>query len=177
MNIISKQSTVHSVQVKTSQAEVQSPSGGTSKSGHPNLPPSLTTTALSDAGASTDSIALEQRLRRQSLESLVDVLRSLVAWKNAANKTSASAPNGVFTPTDQAQTRLSINEETKYDGNSSSDAILERLSPARAGSIDLRTSTPELMDDPSRFENAKQRKTTLLEGIKKFNFKPKRVSF
>lgn len=31
-------------------------------------------------------------------------------------------------------------------------------------------------DEPSRFENAKQRKTTLLEGIKKFNFKPKRVS-
>ncbi|GAA5995525.1 hypothetical protein JCM11641_007216, partial [Rhodosporidiobolus odoratus] len=27
---------------------------------------------------------------------------------------------------------------------------------------------------PSRFENAKLRKTTLLEGIKKFNFKPKR---
>lgn len=40
------------------------------------------------------------------------------------------------------------------------------------------TATPEVggaTDDPSRFENAKQRKTTLLQGIKKFNFKPKRV--
>lgn len=37
------------------------------------------------------------------------------------------------------------------------------------------TPTVELRDDPMKFENAKQKKTTLLEGIKKFNTKPKRV--
>lgn len=40
-----------------------------------------------------------------------------------------------------------------------------------------RANTPDVLaeDDPSRSESAKQKKTTLLEGIKKFNFKPKRV--
>jgi brefeldin A-inhibited guanine nucleotide-exchange protein len=32
----------------------------------------------------------------------------------------------------------------------------------------------EVDDDVERFESAKARKTNLLEGIKKFNFKPKR---
>jgi brefeldin A-inhibited guanine nucleotide-exchange protein len=36
------------------------------------------------------------------------------------------------------------------------------------------TSTFPGEDDPLRFENAKQRKTSLIEGIRKFNFKPKR---
>ncbi|KAJ3767357.1 Sec7 domain-containing protein [Lentinula raphanica] len=42
----------------------------------------------------------------------------------------------------------------------------------------LRKATPELADDLSRFESAKPKKTTLLEGIKKFDFKLKRgISF
>jgi brefeldin A-inhibited guanine nucleotide-exchange protein len=40
-----------------------------------------------------------------------------------------------------------------------------------------RTVTPEIVDDPGRFESARQKKLTLLEGIRKFNFKPKRVIF
>jgi hypothetical protein len=39
-----------------------------------------------------------------------------------------------------------------------------------------RGSTPDIAtDDPSRFESAKQKKTTLMEGIKRFNEKPKKV--
>jgi brefeldin A-inhibited guanine nucleotide-exchange protein len=40
----------------------------------------------------------------------------------------------------------------------------------------LRQPTPEIIDDPTKFESAKQKKTTLLQGLKKFNFKPKKVS-
>jgi hypothetical protein len=40
----------------------------------------------------------------------------------------------------------------------------------------LRQPTPEIIDDPTKFENAKQKKTTLLQGLKKFNFKPKKAS-
>ena len=39
-----------------------------------------------------------------------------------------------------------------------------------------RGPTPDIADDPSRFESAKQKKTTLMEGIKRFNQKPKKVS-
>jgi brefeldin A-inhibited guanine nucleotide-exchange protein len=46
-----------------------------------------------------------------------------------------------------------------------------------SGSVEtLRQATPDIVDDPTKFESAKQKKTTLLEGIKKFNYKPKRVS-
>jgi len=38
-----------------------------------------------------------------------------------------------------------------------------------------RGGTPDIVDDPSRFESAKQKKTTLMEGIKRFNQKPKKV--
>jgi hypothetical protein len=38
-----------------------------------------------------------------------------------------------------------------------------------------RGGTPDITDDPSRFESAKQKKTTLMEGIKRFNQKPKKV--
>ena len=38
-----------------------------------------------------------------------------------------------------------------------------------------RGGTPDIADDPSRFESAKQKKTTLMEGIKRFNQKPKKV--
>ena len=34
--------------------------------------------------------------------------------------------------------------------------------------------TPEVQDDPSRFESAKQRKMILQEGLKRFNYKPKK---
>jgi brefeldin A-inhibited guanine nucleotide-exchange protein len=54
------------------------------------------------------------------------------------------------------------------------DQSVDKLS-AGASVEALRQPTPDLVDDPSKFESAKQKKTTLLEGIKKFNFKPKRV--
>jgi brefeldin A-inhibited guanine nucleotide-exchange protein len=44
---------------------------------------------------------------------------------------------------------------------------------ASAASNGLATPDPA-EDDVGRFESAKQRKTTLQEGIRKFNFKPKR---
>lgn len=57
------------------------------------------------------------------------------------------------------------------------DPSLDKLATS-AGSVEaLRQPTPDAVDDPTRFENAKQKKTTLLEGIRKFNFKPKRVSY
>jgi hypothetical protein len=39
-----------------------------------------------------------------------------------------------------------------------------------------RGPTPDIADDPSWFESAKQKKTTLMEGIGRFNQKPKKVS-
>ena len=51
-------------------------------------------------------------------------------------------------------------------------ASLDRLPLADV----VRGPTPDIADDPSRFESAKQKKTTLMEGIRRFNQKPKKVS-
>jgi brefeldin A-inhibited guanine nucleotide-exchange protein len=69
-------------------------------------------------------------------------------------------------------TRSQHGDEGKRE-SSTPDGPTDRLSVP--SSETFRQPTPELVDDPTRFESAKQKKTTLLEGLKKFNFKPKRV--
>ena len=129
------------------------------------VPPSFSTAALSVPG-NVDTTTIgnsEAQLRRQGLECLVAALKSLVAWGTA----STSPPEQTQDPTTRSQL-----EESRRD-TLTPDISTERLSP---GAADVsRGQTPELADDPSKFESAKQKKTTLLEGIKKFNFKPKRV--
>ena len=65
-------------------------------------------------------------------------------------------------------------EEMKSDKVTPESSSLD-LRPGPTSADPTRQPTPEVVDDPSKFESAKQKKTTLLEGIKKFNFKPKRV--
>lgn len=134
------------------------------------VPPSFSTAALSVPG-NVDTTTIgnsEAQLRRQGLECLVTVLKSLVAWGTA----STSPPEHPQDPTTRSLTEESRLAITPRDAMSP-DLPIDRLSP---GGADMsRGQTPELVDDPSKFESAKQKKTTLLEGIKKFNFKPKRV--
>lgn len=110
----------------------------------------------------------ESQLRRQGLECLVAVLRSLVAWGVSPNSTLGK------TVEEPLLSARSMTEETKRDAVSS-DVNLDRLSATGASIETFRQTTPDFGDDPTRFESAKQKKTTLLEGIKKFNYKPKRV--
>ncbi|KAI1789508.1 hypothetical protein LXA43DRAFT_892718 [Ganoderma leucocontextum] len=128
------------------------------------VPPSFSTAALSVPG-NVDTTTIgnsEAQLRRQGLECLVSVLKSLVAWGTA----STLPPEQPQDPTTRSQ-----GEESRLD-TMTPDLPTDRLSP---GGADMsRGQTPELTDDPSKFESAKQKKTTLLEGIKKFNFKPKK---
>lgn len=115
-----------------------------------NLAPSLSTTALGSPNTQ-DPTTLglsEAHLRRQGLDCLVAVLRSLVAWGTGKN-TSSDEPS--HTP--------------------DASVSLDRLPLPDVA----RGSTPDITDDPSRFESAKQKKTTLMEGIKRFNEKPKKV--
>ncbi|SCZ88352.1 BZ3500_MvSof-1268-A1-R1_Chr2-1g04354 [Microbotryum saponariae] len=139
---------------------------------------------LSDDSRMTDPalshLTPEMHLKRQALEALVTVLRSLVSWAARGGATTTTMTGSELNGSMNANlppTPRSEEADTDY-----SDTPRRSLGAAPA-SVDLsrsRAQTPDVVpaDDPSRFENAKQRKTTLLEGIKKFNFKPKRgVSF
>ncbi|KAI6119382.1 hypothetical protein EDD16DRAFT_1692684 [Pisolithus croceorrhizus] len=112
----------------------------------------------------TSTIGLsEGQLRRQGLECLVCILRSLVAWGTNMSKT----------PTDSILETARVQTGDEHEAMSS-DPSLDRAASSSGNLETSRQLTPDTADDPTRFENAKQKKTALLEGIRKFNFKPKR---
>ncbi|TDL29195.1 Sec7-domain-containing protein [Rickenella mellea] len=169
MNTISKIATTHSTIPQKGHAhDPLSPSlKPSTKDQAVTVPPSLSTAALAVPG-NADNAGLgfsESQLKRQGLECLVAVLRSLVAWGTAARKTTAE--------TAAETTSQSTPNNEQVDGMAS-DASLDKLSVVNSGNELSREPTPDLNDDPGKFVSAKQRKTTLLEGIKKFNFKPKK---
>ncbi|ETW76955.1 hypothetical protein HETIRDRAFT_152365 [Heterobasidion irregulare TC 32-1] len=142
----------------------------TSKAYAPGIPPSLVTSAVAVSG-SLDTSALghsEQQLCRQSLECLTAVLRSLVAWGTAPDSALAAAAAGAWC--------ASVGEDGCPEGlTPDASQSLDRLPTGGPSAEATRQPTPDIHDDPGRFESAKQKKTMLLEGVKKFNLKPKRV--
>ncbi|RDB22645.1 Protein transport protein sec71 [Hypsizygus marmoreus] len=165
INIVSKIGTTPSSAAHQRGNEPPSPAlSPTSKHQSSGASPSLTSSALSISGVMDTSVMglSESQLKRQGLECLAAVLRSLVAWGTAAGK---AADEPLVTPS-----KFQVGEEAPV----TPDGSLDKLSAAAASAETLRQPTPDIVDDPSKFESAKQKKTTLLEGIKKFNFKPKR---
>ncbi|KPV74748.1 uncharacterized protein RHOBADRAFT_36677 [Rhodotorula graminis WP1] len=158
----------------------------------------LAATSLFDDSRFTDPAFVgtppEAHIKRQSLECLVTVLRSLVSWAGrGAGATSGSAVpptpyNGTSARQSEdggAEPRMSEadgaangggggGERTPALSSSMSSTALNGGAGGRSSTSGANTPDVSAPDDPSRFENAKLRKTTLLEGIKKFNFKPKR---
>lgn len=168
MNVISKISTTQPTATQKAN-EPASPvsSPPSNRNQNAGAPSSLTTSVLSVPGTmDTSTMGLsEGQLKRQGLDCLIAVLRSLVAWGTAPGK---AADDTVHSPKPQPGEEIRrepVTPEASYD----------RLSAAGTSAETLRQPTPDLVDDPSKFESAKQKKTTLLEGVKKFNFKPKRV--
>lgn len=166
MNIISKFGTISAGSIAHAKSipEPASPALSPTVKHHGQHMPSWNTGVLSVSGTMDTSILGQSdgQLKRQALEALVDVLRSLALWGTA---TAAPVAKGQAQDIAPPQSARSIAGETPRDSNS-----LSALGSTEA----LRQTTPE-PDDPGRFESAKQRKTTLLEGIKKFNYKPEKV--
>lgn len=171
MNTLSKISSSRSNAPPPKSNDPASPAlNPTTKHHSSNVPPTLSTAALAVPGnADNQNLGLsEQQLKRQGLESLVAVLRSLVTWGTASGKTVNGSDATQDAPVSSSSTRGS-----NADGMVS-DSSLDKL-PAPANGADVsRVATPEIADDPGKFESAKQRKTILQEGIKRFNYKPKK---
>ena len=170
MNTLSKIASTHphaTSQKKDDLLNSPAMSPANSKTQKETVPPALSTSALAVPGnADNANLGLsEQQLKRQGLECLISVLRSLLAWGTAAGK------NANDTASD------TLNQSTgsaKLDGMTS-DVSLDKLGAPNGNNIS-RVSTPELSDDPGRFESEKQRKNALQEGIRRFNYKPKKVA-
>ena len=128
------------------------------------IPPSLNTAALAQNPHADNDFPVDFVLKQNALESLVRTLRSLMAW----SQEGLTATETKITDTD---TRSSLEDpRASFDPNSK----LGKSPQASALDASQTPETPLLDDDPSQFEKAKQRKTALMNGIRQFNFKPKR---
>lgn len=145
------------------------------------IPPPLTTDTVqsNEKQAQSHAPLSDSVLKFKSLECLVAVLRSLVSWYTNGS-VSVSAGRGVDevqssvnTPRDSEDTSTRIRQSTDHLTNHS-NASSQRLSPSGGvNGTGNNASTPPL-DDPEQFENLKHRKQLLQEGIRQFNWKPKK---
>ncbi|KAK1056226.1 guanine nucleotide exchange protein for ADP-robosylation factor [Friedmanniomyces endolithicus] len=136
------------------------------------LPPSLATANMGTSAAiEADRIYQdfppEYALKMQSLECLVETLRSMVNWaEQGVTETTASSlqPEGearmsVDDLRESTDTRGEPNGTLSLDGGPVPDA------PPMAAVAE---------DDPAELERVKQNKTALNNAIKQFNYKPKK---
>jgi brefeldin A-inhibited guanine nucleotide-exchange protein len=151
--------------------EQQGSSKQASGSSGPAIPPSLSTAALAPDSQLYAGMPPEIKLRRQSLECLVAALKSLAAWSTDSS-TRGDEPRASISEDGLGRNMLSATAS-----NADLQAPVWPAEGSRSPALTNGKHTPvseQPSDDVDRFESAKQRKTNLLEGIKQFNFKPKR---
>lgn len=200
MNIVSKLATTqYTTSTTTSQSveligspnapglgSMSSLGGGPGNSaGITAIPPSLSTTSMLQGMADSTSYshqAVEGQLKRQSLECLVATLKSLVAWAGKGAVQSDPTLPGDLGTREDSNTRLSSSLSRSLPDHED-DSLPESTPSVQLSGTEAEMSNNSgvakveretIHDDPTRFETAKHQKTTLLEGIKQFNFKPKR---
>ncbi|TVY82463.1 Protein transport protein SEC7 [Lachnellula suecica] len=128
------------------------------------LPPPLSTAHMATHHDNGDEIPKEYIIKRQALDCLVETLRSLVNWSQQG---IADVTNGASTLDPNIRTSEDFRESYDPSGNDSSSRITN-------GDTPIPPSTPVVDDDPEQLEKEKQRKTTINNAIKQFNYKPKR---
>ncbi|KAF2010369.1 hypothetical protein BU24DRAFT_467017 [Aaosphaeria arxii CBS 175.79] len=122
------------------------------------LPPSLSTASMNATHEAEQAYPQDYAMKQESLEALVQILRSLVNWSEQSIAESSQP---------KPDSRNSVD-----DLRSSMDTRFATESPNIGG--DSGTATPLAEDDFSSLEKAKQRKTALTSAVRQFNFKPKR---
>lgn len=127
------------------------------------VPSSLSTIVAGSAGDIDTAYPMEYAMKYQSLECIVEALRSLVHWTQQALESAKVALNE------------SDNKMSADDVRESSDTrpLSAMASPYATGSETPPPGTPLAEDDPMQLREAKKRKTALLEAVNRFNFKPK----
>lgn len=133
------------------------------------LPPSLATASITPTPEANPDIPAEYLTKQQSLECLVETLRSLVNWsQQGIAETTAHLGDGTESRNSVEDVRESI--DTRDNGGAPPTPSIRAMEDAAS----VAPGTPIAEDDPDELERVKQRKTALNNAIKQFNFKPKR---
>jgi len=123
------------------------------------MPPSLTTVSMASPHDSEHGYPQEYAMKQESLEALVEILRSLVNW----------AQQALSEPAKQSQQDL----KASFDDIRMSTDTRNNTDSPHVG-MDSGTVTPLAEDDYSQLEKAKHRKIALTNALRLFNYKPKR---
>ncbi|KAF1992505.1 hypothetical protein K402DRAFT_366761 [Aulographum hederae CBS 113979] len=149
------------------EQQTRSPSVSSDWHTRGTLPPSLATAAIHSPSENDQGYPAEYAMKQESLEALVEVLRSLVNWAQSS-MVPADTAQGLESRNSVEDYRVSMGEslDTRETG-----ATSPQMGAPETGSGN-RTPLPD--DDPGQFEREKQRKTAMTNAIRHFNFKPKR---
>jgi len=128
------------------------------------LLPGLSTATLSHPPPPPSSIPVEYALKQQSLRCLVEILNSLDNWSTQSGQDNV---NGSRYPA----SRGSFEDSRESLDNSDRPPPSPRV-PGFGSESGV--STPVAEDDPNEIERVRMRKSALNNGIRQFNFKPKR---
>ncbi|CAK1361315.1 Protein transport protein SEC7 [Cercospora beticola] len=126
------------------------------------MPPSLTTANMSSPHEAEQQYPAEYAMKIQSLECLLETLRSMVNWSQQAQSEVPNAPSA------DSDSRFSV-EDQRESIDTRGDAEATEVPPTPRV-----PDTPLPEDDPVELEKVKQRKTALNNAIRAFNYKPKR---
>ncbi|KAF2668457.1 hypothetical protein BT63DRAFT_374383 [Microthyrium microscopicum] len=131
-----------------------------------NLPPSLATVSMHAQQDSDLGYPAEYAMKHDSLEILVEILRSLVAWAQGLSQMELQ--------TNSSSTLAKPSANDSRESLDRRESSLTLPSPRIGTDSPIGLSSPMTEDDPSQFDREKQRKTAMASAIKQFNFKPKR---
>ena len=123
------------------------------------LPPSLTTVSMNSSHEAEHAYPQEYAMKQESLEALVEILRSLVNWAQQALPETGKPSNQDLRP---SVDDLRISTDTRNYTESPNIGV-------ESGTV-----TPLAEDDYGQLEKAKHRKIALTNALRQFNYKPKR---
>ncbi|KAI1266899.1 Sec7-domain-containing protein [Xylariaceae sp. FL1019] len=123
------------------------------------LPPPLNVRDIVPPTEAETDIPKEYVIKRAALDSLVEALRSLVNWSIAGRPTANGTAGG--------DSEIRASEDVR-------ESIDPSIAETNTRDTPVMPSTPIIEYDPEHLEKEKARKTALSNGIRQFNFKPKR---
>jgi brefeldin A-inhibited guanine nucleotide-exchange protein len=128
------------------------------------LPPSLAASNMNTPSDAERGFPSEYALKMQSLETLVETLRSLVNWsQQGVTELAAATAQDTDARNSYEDVRESI--DTRGDTGTATSPSINFEEPSQHETAE---------DDPAEIERVKQRKTALNKAIGAFNYKPKR---
>ena len=153
--------TATQIQLNVTQQQWQNRNEEKNSSREHSRTPSLSTKSIHSKPTDQDMMPEEYQLKQLAMRCLISVLRSLIQW----------CESGMALARQEADE--DPEEERQSDEISRKSHPSPRPSaPATPGNESRRRT--DVGDDPTQFENLKNRKTALRDAVKLFNFKPKK---